>query len=438
MAAVIQPQEGTAQVEYRLALPENNYLSFDPSRVSFTETTLHDNIYGKGEGTHVFRTSDPDFLSALSSGMANADPHLRFRLGFGTPENTYWLPWLDHIITNHYAKFEGVNNSAGHLIVIHSENNFTRMRRPNRVLTRKGKISDMAAAIAQTASMDSVIEETEGDFMLVQNFTDDVKFLFQRLAPRAINKKGVGGYLCFIRDNVLHFHTLDYQTTVKQIDYYTAFSTSFEANDVSQSAELWDAGLSGVNIISQDPSTGNSKEVASDPEKAIKLANSLYAFSSIEHGRANMPYHLGYNPVVELNALAQSAYQTARRQAFKTAMVLQKIISLRHGDLLNILLAQQIPKASDYAGYYLVAATTHSVKKGQVTSVYTLERGENQQQGGRATTQNNQNQLIPTTQAPGQSPNILTAQSSEATKGAGKSASAIFTPLTDPQTGQAS
>ncbi|MBO8546959.1 hypothetical protein INP43_13545, partial [Staphylococcus aureus] len=76
----------------------------------------------------------------------------------------------------------------------------------------------------------AVVEPTDGKFLLVQNFSDDSAFIVQRLLHRAINLQGRGGYFCFIQDNVLHFHTLDYQAAVKQLDFYGAYGSSLEAN----------------------------------------------------------------------------------------------------------------------------------------------------------------------------------------------------------------
>ena len=435
MASAPQPQNGTGQVDYRLALPDSTYLTFDPTRVSFNEAQVWDDVYGQGKATHVLLTSDPNFMAALKSSMTGANPILNFRLGFGTPQDTFWLPWQQHIITDSYAKFEGIGTAAGHLVIIHSENNFARMRRSERVIMRKGAISDMVIAIATDAGLDYVVEPTNGQFMLAQSFTNDIAFLFNRLVPRAVNTSSVGDYLCFIRDNVLHFHTLGYQASPKVVDYYSGVGCSFITQDQSELAAAWDNGIAGVNIIMQDPVTGAAKQIASDPAQVYKLAASIYDFDSVENGSASIRYHLGYNPVLELAALAQSAYAKARRQTFKSTMTLNKIISIRHGDLLNALVTQQAATASDTSGYYLVSGTYYNVQRGAITSVYSLERGETAPQRGSAAVQNSDNQLTPASAAPGQPLNLLSSQSSEITKGAGQTSSnSSYSEVQDPDT----
>jgi hypothetical protein len=431
MPQLLQPSEGTAKVQYKLALPKQRYLNFDPEQVTFVEAALNDSVYGNGVGQHIFQSNDPNFMTALKAAMSNADPVLEFRLGFGTPAHTLWLPWQQHIVVDHYAKFQGIGTSAGHLLIIRSANVLIRMQRSNKVLARKGTIAKIVSAIATENKLASVVEATDGEFLLVQNYLDDTRFIGQRLVSRAINQKGRAGYYFYIRDNILHFHTLDYQASVAQIDYYNAFGGDFEAVDRSQDPELWDDGLAGVKLIVHNPYTGKVREYDSDPKQAVKLADSIYQFSNIVNGSWNVPYHQGTNPLSELTALAQSQYQRARQQTFRTQMTLFKTIGLRHGDILNVIATHVGNKSTDYAGLYYVVAASHTVKKDSVTSVYTLERGENQATRSTITVQAPSGQLVPDVKAPGVKPNIGEVQSSELTKGA------TSTGLLDPQTGQA-
>lgn len=435
MATIIEPTEGTAQVQYQIALSKQKYLNFEPESVSFIEASIQDSVFGRNWAEHTFRSADPAFISGLKNAMTNADPVLLFRLGFGGT-NPLWLPWQRHLITDYYSKAQGISDTAGHLIVLKSDSQLTRMRRSNRVLCRKGTISSIVAAIATSNGLESVIEATDGEFSFIQNFIDDTRFIGERLLRRAINKQGKGGYFFFIKDNVLHFHTLDYQGSVKQIDYYTAFSSAFESSDLSQDPRLWDEGISGTRVVVHDPYTGQSKEIISDPAKAVKLADAIYQYSKVENGDWNVPCHLNTNPLTEAYAISQAHYQHARMGTFKTAITLQKTILIRHGDLLNIVLDQQNHRSSDNAGYHYVVATAHTVKKGQVISVYTLQRGETQAQRGTLTTQTANLQLTPETKAPGITPNIIELQSSMKTKGAGNETSATnFVSVADAQTG---
>lgn len=431
MPNAIQSSEGYASVQYKLILGQKRSLSFDAQVVTFVSAEIKDNVYGVGTAMHTFRTLDPQFLESIKQAMSNADPLLEFRLGFGPPTDVYWLPWQRHIIVKYYAKFEGIATAAGHLLVFESANALTRMKRSNKTLAHKGTISSMVATIAAENGLESVVEATDGKFILYQTFLDDTRFIQERLLGRAI-RRGRGGYYFFIRDNVVHFHTADYQTSARQMNYYNIFGRSLAVNDRSQDPKLWDAGVAGVRMIAHDPYTGQTQEIENNPDKALRLADSIYDFANITNGQWNILYHLSQNPPVEVNALAQHQYQIARQQTFHTTVSVDKMIMLRHGDLLNFSITQQNAKASSHSGYYLITGAFHSVKKQAVVSTYTLERGEVRGQDQSLTVQNTQEQLIPTSKAPGEDPNILEIQSSEQTKGAGKQSSATtYSVVTD-------
>jgi hypothetical protein len=435
MPAPAQPTEGTAQVQYQLALPRQKYLNFDQEKIAFVEATIQDSVLGQHQAEHLFRSGDPALLSALKNAMAGANPVLLFRLGFGG-DVPLWLPWQRHLITDYFSRAQGIGTNAGHVLVIKTEGELTRMSRGSKVVARKGTISGIVQSIAQSTGLEAVVEPTDGEFVLIQSFLDDTQFIRERLLDRAINKQGKGGYFFFIRDNVLHFHTLDYQGSVKHVDYYADFSGNFDAMDRSQNPVLWHAGITGVCVVLHDPYTGQSKEVDSDPAKAVRLADSIYQFDAVEGGNVTVPYHLSTNPVVEANAIAQARYQRARLATFKTELTLFKSILIRHGDLLNLNLDQQNNRTSEYSGYHYVVSTTHAIKQGKVTSVYTLNRGETQTKRGVLSTQDKNLQLVPETKAPGVTPNIVELQSSAKTKGAGNETSATtFAAVTDAQTG---
>jgi hypothetical protein len=432
MAEPHQPTEGTASLQHRLVLDQKRSLVFDSSRILFVDAELQDSVYGTGTGLHVFRTADPNFLDSVKQAMSEANPVLEFRLGYGSPNGMFWLPWQRHIILKYYAQYEGIASTAGHLLIFKTANELVRLERSNKVLPRKGTIAEIVQTIAEENGLESVVESTDGKFLLYQCFEDDTRFIATRMLARAITKTGRGGFYFFIRDNVLHFHTPDYQSSARQLDYYKAFGTELTLTDHSEEPELWDSGLAGIRLISYDPYTGQTQEIQSQPANALRLADSIYRFSSVTGGEWNVPYHLSYNPSAEANAIAQFKYQRARQQTFSCKATLGKTIAIRHGDLLNISITQQTSKASSHSGYYYVTGAAHVVKKSAVTSMYTLERGEVRGQDQSLTVQNAQEQLVPESKAPGQDPNILEIQSSEQTKGAGKQSSArTFTVVAD-------
>jgi hypothetical protein len=437
MPETVQALEGQAQLQYKLVLKDNKTLVFNPNVVTLYQAELRESMMSTGFCTHTFTTNDPAFVESVKQVMADADPVLEFRLGFGTPTKMYWLPWQQHIIVCYSSKFEGIANTSGHTIVFKTANDLLRIERSNKVVARKGKISDIVKAIAAENKLDCVVEETSGDFIYYQTFIDDTRFVIERLLPRAVNTVGHGGYYFFIRDNVLHFHTPDYQSTVRLMDYYSVYGTSLNVVDRSQEPVLWDTGLAGLRIIQYDPKTGETKEVSSLPEKALKLSDNIYQYSSVPNGQYTMSYHLSDNGAAEAAAIAQYQYQRARQQTFVCTVELEKTITIRHGDLLNVSMTQQSDRASSHSGYYLVTEALHIVRKQSVHSVYTLQRGEFRGQDQSLTVQNAQNQLVPESQAPGYFPSIPEVQSSERTRGAGKQSSATtYAIVADASTGK--
>lgn len=425
MTETPQITEGYASVQYKLVLGNKQTVEFNSQLVTFVDAEIKDDVYGVGTGLHTFRTLDPGFLDSIKQAMSSANPIMEFRLGFGSPNSTNWLPWQKHIIVTYSAKFEGIANAAGHLLVFNTANAFIRMERTNRVRAHKGAISTIVARIAADNGLDAVIEPTDAaKYILYQSFVDDTRFIRERLLKRAA-RRGRGGYYFYIRDNVLHFHTPDYQSSVRELNYYSVFGTELTISDQSQDPKMWDGGLAGVRVIAHDPYTGQTKEVESDPDKAMRLSDSIYSFGAVPDGERNIPYHASQNPLTEINALAQFHYQMTRQQTFRSTVSVDKTIILRHGDLLNLSVTQQNSKASSHSGYYYVAAACHHVRKQSVNSTYILERGEVRGQDQSLSTQNTQEQLIPLSAAPGEFPNIREVQDSQLTKGAGRQSSGI-------------
>lgn len=431
MAEIVQSKEGYATVSYELVVAGKT-LAFNAQVVTFIDAEIKDSVFTSSTGLHTFRTLDPAFLESVKEAMTNADPVMRFRLGFGTPNQPYWLPWQKHIIVNYFAKFEGIGNAAGHLLVFSTANDLVRMERSNKVVARKGTVSDIVKTIASENKLDAVVEPTDGKFMIYQCFLDDTRFVRQRLLPRAMTAKGRGGFYFFIRDNVLHFHTPDYQGDVRAMNYYDVFGTGLTVQDTSQEPELWDNGIAGIRVIALDPYTAETQEIESKPDNALRLADSIYQYSAVNNGQWNMPYHMSFNPLSEVNAIAQYQYAISRQQAFHCTVSVDKTIVIRHGDLLNLSITQQNQKASSHSGYYYVNEALHIVKKEAVNSTYVLERGELRGQSQNLSVQATDQQIVQDTKAPGQDPNIIEVQSSERTKGAGKQSSAkTFTVVAD-------
>lgn len=423
-------------MQYQLVLPDKRTLTFDPTQVTFHSAEYTDTVYGDGLGMHTFSTQNPDFLDRVRQVMSTGSPLMEFRLGYGSPNNMFWLPWQRHLICSYAANFVGIAPASGHLLVFNTKHQFAKIERSIKVVARQGTISEIVRRIADENQLEAVIESTEGRFLLLQTYMDDITFIMERLLPRALTAKGRGGFFCFIRDNVLHFHTPDYQSSVQQLNYYDTFGTALNLVDVSQTERAWDAGVAGTCVIAHDALTGQSKETKSRPDNALRLADTIYAYESVSNGQLSLPYHHSSNPMAEVTALAQHSYQRARLSALQCTFSVDKLINIRHGNLLNLVLTQQSSKASSHSGFYYVIGACHVIKKQAVNSTYTLYRGELRGTDQSLTVQRAQQQLIPETKAPGQDPCLPSVNSSERTRGAGNRTSATsYLTVADAQTG---
>ena len=418
MAAPIEQIDGQAVVNFELTLPQQPSLPLTPALVTYIESHLVEDVYGKKEYRHTFSTLLPEFVNdILRTAMDSGTPAFRFRLGLGQPKQTLWLPWQNHYIVHYGAVLQGIGKASGHTLQITTSDALFVISRAKKTVARKGSISSIIQTIAQENNLQAVIEPTSGQFLYVQSFEDDVTFISNRLLRRAVNAKGRGNYVFFILDNVLHFHSPDYQTTVKELVYFQQPAAQLIQLDRSQ--QLWKEGVSGTRLILYDPLTGETKEILNDPTKALRFAKGIYQLSSVTGGRRRIVYHLSANRPEEAIALAQNAYENARMNTFEVNVDFDKNINIRTGDIVSLLINQESQKTSAWSGLYFVTGTTYTIAQNALTMKLILRRGEIEPDLNNVVTQVANQQLTPQTEAPGQDINVGEAQSSALTKGAG-------------------
>jgi len=434
MATPLEQVEGQAIVNFELTLPQQPALPLTPALVTHSESHLMEDVYGKKEYRHTFSTLLPEFVNnILRTAMSSGTPAFRFRLGLGQPRQTIWLPWQNHYIVHYGAALQGISTASGHRLEITTSDALFAISRVHKTVARKGTISAIVQTIADENNLDAVIEPTSGEFLYVQSYEDDTSFISSRLLRRAVNAKGRGNYVFFILDNVLHFHSPDYQTSVKELQYYQQPAAQLIQLDRSQ--QLWKEGISGTHLIVYDPLTGETKDVLNDPNKSLRFAKGLYRLSSVTGGRRRIMYHLSANRPEEALALAQNTYENARMNTFEVNVDFDKNISIRTGDILNLVINQQTEKNSTWAGLYYVSGTVYTIIQNAVTMKLILRRGEIQPDLNNVTVQAPDQQLVSQNEAPGQDINVGEAQSSPLTKGAGnQTSSSTFSTVVSPNT----
>ena len=408
-------------------------LSLNTGLIQHMESTLNENMEEIPISYHRFVTQQVDIVDkSIKSLMADGTPLVRWRIGFVTEGKSMWLPWQEHQIVHCSAMIKGLGNNAGHNFEISTADRLFTVNRSTKILSRKGKISDMVKQMASDAGVEAVVEPTVGTFAYIQVNESDVEFINRRLVHRCLNDKGRGQYLLYMRDNVLHFHTPDYQTEIKEIAYFDTPFKGMVQNDRSQ--QLFDVGIAGTRCIAYDPYTGQTNEVVSDPEKYLRLADGIYRMDKVPNGVQTMTYHLSQNEPQEVSALAQNVYSFGRAKTFEISADLTRSMNIRVGDILRFVLSPQKEKTSPWSGYYIVAGVCRTVAKETLRTLYTLRRGEIVQDRTTVTQPNTASQLIPETTAPGQDINPSVTQNSILTVGAGKQeSSTVYATVEDAQ-----
>jgi hypothetical protein len=368
---------------------------------------------------HRLHTEHVDIVDkTLKSAMVDGNPFVRWRIGFVTPQQAQWLPWQNHQIVHYAASIHGLGEDSGHNFEMSTANILYTMNRTVKIVSRSGPVSDMVAGMAQDAGVQAVVEPTVGSYQFYQVNESDVEFILRRLLSRAVNQKGRGQYLFYVRDNVLHFHTPDYQTQVKQLFLYgTPWKRMAE---VDRSQQLFDKGIAGTRIIVYNPYTGQSAEVVNDPAKYLRLAQGIYLMSSVPNTVQTLLYHLGTNRPDEAAAIAQNVYSDGRSRTFEMNADIDRSLLVQAGDLLQFVVSPMTQKVSPWSGYYLVSKVTHYLKLESLRTVYTLRRGEIVPDPSTVTQPNTAQQLVPVTTAPGQDISLAAVQNSMQTAGTGQ------------------
>lgn len=411
---------GQAVVEYALIVPDRNPIILNSGVMVHQHSALHDSIYGPATYSHRIRTTTTEFIdNEVKQAMASGTGRLRFRLGVGTPDNMFWLPWQEHVITHYSALLESIGTQAGHIIEFETQDFMFLISRTTKTVARKGTVSKIVGDICQEWNLQAnVVEPTTGDGAYIQAFIDDSKFIRERMIRRARNQKGRGNFLYYFKDSVLHFHSPDYQAEVHNVIYYQANSAALVQIDNSQ--RLIEQGNAGVEMTAYDPYTAQTKVLYSDPAKALRYSDSIYQISRIPGVQRQLSYHSGVNFQDEAEVIGQNVYEHARGETFNLSLEVDKTIQIRHGDFVNLVVQPADEKASPWSGFYLVTEVKHVVQKGAVRSLYTLARGEIRKSLRNLTASTGQDILVNEQEAPGQPLNIPEIKSSQRTKGAGK------------------
>jgi hypothetical protein len=412
---------GQAVVEYELVVPNNRTLVLSNGIFNHVSTTTIESIYGVCEYKHRVLTTTVDFADKLlKQAMASGTPRLRFRFGVGTPDKMFWLPWQEHVIVGWSGVLESAGDQAGHALDIVTQDYLYLLGRGNIAQAHRGSISTILRTMGNDHGfVAQVIEDTVGEGIYIQTpGCYDVDFVRNRLIPRALNRRNRGNYAFYFKDNAMHFHSPDFQAEVHDVLYYQANSASVVFRDQSQ--EMLPYGVANTVVVAYNPYTGETKTLQSRSQNALKMASSIYNLAAVPDAQRVIRYHTSGNRPEEAEAISQNVYEHARSKTFALNLNVEKMIDIRHGDIVNLVIAPADNKSSPWSGFYLAAEVRHDISKGAVMSSYTLVRGEIGASLANISSTTRQDALVSDLEAPGQSLNVPEIKSSQRTKGAGK------------------
>lgn len=421
---ISRPIEGVALIELKLRLP-NQIVNVTNQVAHWEKSTICESVFESGNTALTFRVTNTQFLDSIMRALdSNGNPLVEFRWGLGLGSTVQWTPWQLHYVLKFQAGFEGIGTSLAHFFTLHTRDILHLIDRASKTQAHRGTVSSVVTKLARDNGLqNTVIEDTHGEGVWIQSYEGDWEFARQRLVARARSKTGRGNYYLYVRDNVLHFHTVEHQTTVKDFYYYgPSTGVRLEAIDLAQ--EKIEDGSAGVRVVYHDPYAGISKEIVSDPAKAIRFANNIPRLDKVFGAQRNIREHRIQirDDEAGVGALAQNAYEYARCECFQLKLMTTKTPLLRPGEILRINVDPSANTTSVWSGPYMVASVRHIIDHGDIASVYILQRGELQVARvgahslaayGVATIQDEQN-------APGHELNVREAQSSTLTRGAGK------------------
>lgn len=367
---------GVAHVEVEFFLSAEQRVTLDQGLLSFEQINFTESVYEPASVTIGLRCTSPVFVDrVLKKVNAGGTPWLRFRFGLGDPGTAVWLPWQTHIVVKADAAVTGSGTDAGHRIVLLTADPLAMIDRSRRTASHRGTVSAVVRQIAERHNLPNpVIEDTDFEGQWIQSNLSDTDFIRLRLLPRARSKQGRGNYYFFMRDGALHFHSLAYETSVTDVNYYASAQKAASLTDHTQ--ELIEQGAGHAHTVYHDPYTGVSAFTDSSADNALKLADTLPALAAVPNGELNLRMHMGLNREPEITALTQNAYESARSRCFVVRLALEKTYPLRCGHVANLLLDPADNNASAWSGNYLISHCNHVVREGALTSVYVLQRGE--------------------------------------------------------------
>jgi hypothetical protein len=415
-------QDGIAMVQMEIRVSDTDTIPLTGTEVILQRAEVNESCDQYTTAAFHIQSATRDYVDKLLSKAQSAKtPRMRWRIGIGTPEGAAeWMPWQEHIIRRSAHAIEGLGTSTGYMTILYTADLLWEIDRINRVMARKGKISEIVQQIADFHSLPYVVEPTVTTGLYYQSYTSDYEFVRDRMVPRAINDKKRGNYQFFLRDGTLHFHTIDYQADLKTFVYYG--SPGYNLSMMDNTQEAIDAGAAGVRVVFNDPYTGESGSILASPDNTLILGNTSPDLVKLSGAEKNILVTLGTNREIDPTSLATNTFEAAKSGVYSLSLQVPKTIFFRANDLCNIIIQPDSGQVPPTSGTYQVHTIKHIVDNSSIESEVLLRRGEFLTKDSTHTELVHAGEAVlqPKQSAPGQSPNFKSVATSAITKGTGK------------------
>lgn len=332
----------------------------------------------------VAQTRSADMIDkSLRNVMSGKVPMVKVRIGSKLTNRVSWGQWQTHVILALTAQPASFDPKAGHLIKLETRDPLWLAASSPHIRPEVGLASQIVNQVLGPYFEKFELEPTSGRMSLVQVGETDLDFVVSRIIPRSANKDGSANYRLFCRDDVLHFHTVDYKPSLKRFDYAGSGSgINLFLEDCSSFVGA--SGASGTFVTSFNPYDASSSTTHSSEDKLIRHADAAPAYG---FGLRNLVLHRsdGNFELDEPSVVAQYYFDNQRRQAYTATLTAKRTLNLQLNDLVR-LNVDQGKSRSPWSGWWTVSRLCHLVDSGALTSTFVLQRGElsvGQTTGGR-------------------------------------------------------
>lgn len=240
----------------------------------------------------------------------------------------------------------------------------------SKITAHRGSLQTIVERIATANQMESVIEPTaQQQLLLVQSYTTDYVFLL-RLIEAATTSSGFGSYYMFVEGGVFHFHTRTYQQQPLLLPYNITVGPG--ASDLITMDEAQEQASNGGNItqtVSYDPLTGNTVLLEADSALYTRFGHQL----SQAPGSVLFNAHVGPNQQGWEQARTQAHYARARDSYERVSFALGSVTNVKPGGIV----IPSFPNSTDPAGGpYFIERVISTLMGGTLTVACTAIRGE--------------------------------------------------------------